>query len=70
MSDQQIKQSHDNSMTNLDKIGWFFLGLTVTGLIFYILDQTPTVAYSTFTYLVVIIIVVAEQVGKNKGGGE
>lgn len=70
MSDQKTKYAHDNFMTPVLKIGWFFLGLAVTALIFYILDQTPTVRYITFTYLIALIIAVADWATNKKGGDD
>ena len=53
------KNKFPKIMGAIDRIGWGFLGMTVTAILFYGIDQTPTLSFLTFTYIITLVIAIA-----------
>ena len=55
----------------IERIGWVFLGMTLAAILFYVIDQTPTLSFLTFTYIIVLVIAIASWAFKRelKRGG-
>ena len=43
----------------INRIGCGFFGMTVSSILFYWIDQTPTLSFLTFTYIITLVIAIA-----------